>query len=434
MSAIPPKVTIVSEDKDLLREVSWCLTAYGYQTQTSRLFAPLIATWKWSPSDFLIVDSSHSNFGSISQLPHLGNERFTYKILLWDMNESLDSIAEMEYSFNDAVSKPLNLGELLARLRAGTKFLKFESSVRAAILCDPCTGLLSRSGLIQTLNLSRRGSAKNAPGNIGLVLLSVDFLADITTRYGTEVRDQILCDVADIIESAAGEQAWIGRIGANAFAMAFLNGAMDQAEQLAQQIRQQVASKEFRFRGAKLQLTATLCVNALDGPTFEPTKALAEAEKNLRYAQTLGGSTVSRCGQFDESYADWVEQHINSGAVGSQLTAQDIMTPFTAELREGHIQEPYLAALRDSEVAVTPYFDRQGEYRGIVRARDWEETLPQDFQSAVEAPAGVSTLTSRDELIDQFTDGRQELLVVMCDTQPVGYITSQDMAEILAPV
>lgn len=434
MNSSALNVAVVSEDENLLREVSWCLTAYGYQVKTTRQFDPLVATWQAAAPDFLIVDYDHPNVATVSKLSHLGNESFTYKILLCDMEQSLDHIAELEYSYNDAVSKPLNLGELLARLRSGTSFLDFERSLREQSLCDRCTGLLSRSGLLQTLRMSNRSSTSKAPRHIGLVLMSVDFLDSLTVRFGTEARDQLLCEVADIIEEAAGEKAWIARIRPHAFAMAFLDSSIEQAEMLAEVIRLNVAAREFKVRGESLFLTATLCVNALDGSTLIPEKSLAEAEKNLQYSETLGGSTVSRCGQFDDSYANWVEEHINSGAVGSKLTAQDIMTPFTAVLRESDIHDDYLAEVRESQLAVAPYFDGQGKYQGILRASAWEDAKQTKFDSLVETPLEISERASRDELVEHFTEHRQELLVVMCGRQPLGYITNQAMAEILAPV
>lgn len=434
MSSKEMNVTVVSENENLLREVSWCLTAYGYHVKTSRQFGPLVATWQAAAPDVLIVDYDHPQVATVSQLPHVGNESFTYKILLCDMNQPLDRIAELEYSFNDAVSKPINLGEVLARLRVGTRFLQFERSLRDQSLCDRCTGLLSRGGLLQTLRLSNQSSTSKSPKTIGLVLMSIDFLDKLTIRFGTESRDQLLCEVADIIEAAAGEHAWIARIRPHAFAMAFLDSTIDQAEQLAEEIRLNVAAREFTVRGEALFLTATLCVNALDGSTLNPEKALAEAEKNLQYSETLGGSTVSRCGQFDDSYANWVEQHINSGAVGSKLAAQDIMTPFTAVLREADMYDSYLDEVRSSDVTVAPYFDGKGKYLGILRADAWQTPGQEGFDSIVEKPTEVSERASRDELVDHFTDHRQELVVVMSGRKPVGYITSQEMAEILAPV
>lgn len=427
-------VTVVSEDANLLREVSWCLTAYGYRVQTCRQFDVLLTTWPATPPDFLIVDYDHTSVATVAHLPHVGNGSFTYKILLCDMSQSLERIAELEYSFNDAVSKPLNLGEILARLRAGTQFLQFERSLREQSLCDPCTGLLSRSGLLQTLWTSCEASSSKMPKNVGLVLLSIDFFANVTKRFGTETRDQILAQVADVVEESAGEQAWTARIRPDAFGMAFLNSSIDEAEKIAEEIRRNLATREFQVQGVSFHLTATLCVNTFDWSNMDPEKALEEAEKNLQFAETLGGSTVSRCGQFDDSYADWVAQHIQSGAVGSKLTAQDIMTPFTAVLRESELHKDHIAAIQMSEVAVVPYFNDQGIYQGVLRASAWEDVEETKFDSLVETPSEVSELASRDELVEHFTDHRQALLVVMCDREPLGYITDRDMAEILAPV
>ena len=141
-----------------------------------------------------------------------------------------------------------------------------------------------------------------------------------------------------------------------------------------------------------------------------------------------------RCGDFDDSYADWVEQHINSGTVGWKLTAHDIMTPFSATLQESDLHEDYLAALCNSGVAVAPYFDAQGNYLGIVRASAWEEAHNNDFKSVLEVPSEVDEQAPRNELLEHFTDHGRELLVVMNKRQPVGYITNQEMASILAPV
>lgn len=427
-------VAVISKDSDLLREITWCLSAYGYLVQSHREAHALVTTWQAAQPDFLIVDSDHPDFPTISRLSHLGNDCFTFKILLHDMSQPLDRVAEEEASFNDVISKPLNCGEALARLRAGAQFLEFERRMREQAFCDNCTGLLSRSGLLKTLEFSDPPPDADESQNLALVLISVDFLESLTKRFGVQARDEILRGVATIAADSADERAWVARIRPNVFALVFTNSSISHCESVAEDIRRRVAEREFFVSGHSLHLTATFCATLFDSSTVLTDAALLEAEKNLRYARTLGGSTVSRCGQFDSDYKDWVEQNIKSGDAMSKLTARDVMAPFTAAVHEARLDDAELAPVRASNAALAPYLSADGAYRGILHRDAFQEADGSQLGARLETPGEIAENTPYTELMERFTVRDEQVLIVLRDRHPLGYVTSESMAKLLEPV
>ena len=420
-------VTIVSEDSQLLQELCWTLTEAGYSVQTTRRFAPLAATWRAAAPEFLLVDAKHSDLASASQLPHQGVEGFTYKILLLDDGHDLDRIAELELSFNDAVAKPVKTAELLARLSAGQKFLEFERSISQESLCDPCTGLLSKTGLLQTLDLAGENAASGKSSQFGMALISLDLLDNYAARLGREAQNQLLCDAADMLESSVGEEAWLARVGPNALAIAYAECSVDQIEKVAEEVRHKTSTREFKVGGETLNLTATLCAKCWDDST-SPEDALADAQRNLKLAQSLGGSTLSWCGQFDEARQAWESQQTR-GDAASAATARDVMTPFAAAIRADQWQGEQQRAIRTSDVPLAPYFDEQGNYVGIVRRQAWQEGCEGDLAEQIETPIEVSETMTHGDLASHFASPENQLLVVMADRQPVGYVTAEGVED-----
>jgi len=135
MTSTALTVSILSEDSDLLREASWWLSAFGYKVHAVRDAKLLSTVWDGWQTDFLIVDAEHSAVETAAHLPQESHEHFTYRILLRRLDAPAYATHELEYVFNDALCRPLNYGEMLARLRAGARFNELDPTECIVVYC-----------------------------------------------------------------------------------------------------------------------------------------------------------------------------------------------------------------------------------------------------------------------------------------------------------
>lgn len=86
---------------------------------------------------------------------------------------------------------------------------------------DPLTGLWNRRGVQRRLDEVARAAADGAPGRTDrwrtVVALDIDRLADVNRRYGNDVGDRVLADVARRLALCAGNQSVVARVGGDEF-------------------------------------------------------------------------------------------------------------------------------------------------------------------------------------------------------------------------
>lgn len=421
MGSIAPAVTVVSEDSLLLQQIAWSLDGAGYVVQPCQRFETLATCWSTATPEFLLVDYDHSDLAVASKLPHLTDHGFCYKILLASLGTSLERVAELELSFNDVVAKPVRVGELLARLAAGAEYSRYERRLRDAALCDPCTGLLSLQGLTHTLR-----SADVADVPLGMIVLEIDYLESLDRRFGAGGCDSLLCAAAERIEAALPAEAWLARSGPGTFAVVWVDARETELQLTADEIRRRLDTSKFEIRGEVVRLTATLVIDASTAGVDGLSDALADAQRSLQLARTLGGGTVSEGRQIQETYAEYVAANLD-GVPGQEATARDLMAPFAVAIEMGHNRDAAWQALGRSTASVAPVNDQAGQYAGVVTSNVWQQGVEVGWEAEIQTPQEVDDRTGRSELLDAFSADECELLVVMSDGKPVGYLVRESL-------
>jgi diguanylate cyclase (GGDEF)-like protein/putative nucleotidyltransferase with HDIG domain len=149
---------------------------------------------------------------------------------------------------------------------------------------DPLTELLNRRGFNKQLDLELERAERSGTG-VSLICGDLDHFKQINDRYGHQVGDEVLTEIADVLRRHARRIDCVARIGGEEFALlapgADSHGAFLSAERLRHRVREALAS-----RHPGLTISFGVASYPADATTGE--RLLRAADESLYAAKTLG--------------------------------------------------------------------------------------------------------------------------------------------------
>ncbi|OWV34648.1 hypothetical protein B5C34_05535 [Pacificimonas flava] len=131
--------------------------------------------------------------------------------------------------------------------------LLLQRKTRILAETDPLTGLLNR----RAFDVRVAQVAQTAQDDMFIMgLIDLDEFKPINDRYGHAVGDAILCQVADRLRAACGDDALAARIGGDEFAVLVPTGSRLLEENFAEQLRG-VLCGEYRVQDEVLRVSAS---------------------------------------------------------------------------------------------------------------------------------------------------------------------------------
>lgn len=222
---------------------------------------------------------------------------YLYMVLVTARNRQEDMVAALEADVDEVLTKPLNVGELQARLRSGARLLalqetllQVQGTLRHLATHDHLTGLWNRAMVRErlTAEISR---ARRAGTPLAVVLADLDHFKQLNDTYGHVAGDDILRHAARGMRSALRAYDSIGRYGGEEFLMVLPDCDTDVAVTVAERARVAVATG-VRVAGAEVPLRVSLGVAATRTPG-DPDHLIAAADEALYRAKAAGRNRVS---------------------------------------------------------------------------------------------------------------------------------------------
>jgi diguanylate cyclase (GGDEF)-like protein len=153
----------------------------------------------------------------------LAQEPYIYVILLTARGRQEEIIEGLEAGADDYITKPFDLDELKARLRAGKRILDLQEQLvfareqlRNQATHDSLTGLLNRPAILETLHREVSRSAREGTP-VTVIMADLDHFKQINDTYGHVVGDDVLRESARRMLNAIRDYDSIGRYGGEEF-------------------------------------------------------------------------------------------------------------------------------------------------------------------------------------------------------------------------
>ena len=220
-------------------------------------------------------------------------ETYVY-VLLLTSNDSPEAVVEgLDAGADDYVTKPCDLNELRARLRAAVRVLTLQDQLIAAretsreqAMRDALTGLLNRAAVLDALQ-QECSRTDRIGGSFGVIMVDVDHFKTINDTYGHLVGDGVLRDVASRLRTTLRTYDSIGRFGGEEFLVIAPGCGAIGARELAERLRHAVGDTPITYSGRTLAVTISLGVSA--GAGSPARDALLRGADEALYAAKSNG-------------------------------------------------------------------------------------------------------------------------------------------------
>lgn len=123
-------------------------------------------------------------------------------------------------------------------------------------------------------------------------MVDLDHFKNINDRFGHAVGDEVIAGMAEILKSSCGEEDLVGRYGGEEFCVALFGLTLDNSKQLAERIRQDVATRSQEWLQEGERVTASIGVAILPDDPFTPMGLVNRADQALYAAKEAGRDRV----------------------------------------------------------------------------------------------------------------------------------------------
>lgn len=155
---------------------------------------------------------------------------------------------------------------------------------------DPLTGLLNRrgfdvlaAGALQALRASGQGYA--------VIAVDLDYFKKVNDRFGHAVGDQVLCELAKLMQQVSRKDDLCARFGGEEFLLLLPSADRDEAYEVAERLRLQAAAVRIAVAEDWVGFTLSAGI-AVDDGTQHLAETLANADQSLYCAKSLGRNRV----------------------------------------------------------------------------------------------------------------------------------------------
>lgn len=157
------------------------------------------------------------------------------------MNQLEDEIQGLEAGGVDCITKPLNPVVVKMRIKNHLELKHYRDVLRKLAYLDGLTGLANRRFLDETLDKEWRRAVRSG-SDLSLVMLDIDFFKPYNDALGHQQGDEAIKTVAEFLRRCMQRAAdLVARYGGEEFVCVLPDTPLEQAAQLAEKIRQDIA-------------------------------------------------------------------------------------------------------------------------------------------------------------------------------------------------
>ena len=229
------------------------------------------------------------------KLRRLTGREYVYIILLTAKGNRDDLVEGMDAGADDYIVKPFDARELHVRVRAAQRIIDLQAELIAArealrvqATRDALTGLWNRAAIFDILR-RELARARRKETYVAVLMADVDHFKKVNDTYGHQAGDAVLRDVAGRMESVVRDYDAVGRYGGEEFLIVSSECDLTHGVELAERVRERIASKPFATPAGQLNATISLGVAAVRGPEHLDGDALVRAADEALYQAKQAG-------------------------------------------------------------------------------------------------------------------------------------------------
>jgi len=222
---------------------------------------------------------------------------YKYVLLLTAKGGKEDVVAGLDAGADDYLTKPFDVNELRARVRAGKRILELQDALMKAhselqfeAAHDHLTGLWNRGAIMDLLHRETQRSARIGEP-LGVIMADLDHFKQINDSYGHPTGDAVLQEVAHRLLESVRNYDYVGRYGGEEFLIVLAECAPSDLIVTAERMRTYVSEKPFDTNSGSIPVTISIGVAAqrLLGSELRREEELVRAADTALYCAKANG-------------------------------------------------------------------------------------------------------------------------------------------------
>ncbi len=430
-TAIPFPITIVSSDTTALREISWTLSSFGYQVVASSDWSEH-AAWRQMviPSLLLLDARDEEEIKEVLSSPR--TTPFVYRIAFYETIPNPDRLLDL--GADDFIRYPVNIGELLSRLKNGGRRLEFERRFKMTESFDQQPGIISKRRFIQKLERQLHNNRDAHDG--ALVVMGIDSLERLQAQYGFSAVEDATTRLAQCLNAELSSEDFCGIVQEGIFVVLLQECTVSEGVQFGEDISKQFNEQSTAADGKRARQSVSGIV--LNWPTGETANdAVHRGVTALGYVRCSGGSLVLDVNEIEEEFSTWKRQFPSYHEVNARHMMEAL--PLVLSIDDPTLIDRqglgvYAFASGQSLPPCVPVVDEMGHLLGVVDTVALREYGSDIFGSLDEHLVPVSDTVSGsaplDEIVNTLAISPKDYLVVVENKKPIGYISYENLAAI----
>jgi two-component system, cell cycle response regulator len=222
---------------------------------------------------------------------------YRYVLLLTAKDDKHDVVAGLEAGADDYLTKPFDVDELRARIRAGKRILDLQAALihaqeelQSVAAHDSLTGLWNRGAILELLRreLSRRKRSGDA---LGVIMTDIDHFKKINDTHGHLVGDAVLQEVTRRLAGNVRPYDSVGRYGGEEFLIVLPACSAPNLIAGAERLRLCIADQPIETSIGRVPVTISLGLASVEqgqNETPECEALLRRADEALYTAKARG--------------------------------------------------------------------------------------------------------------------------------------------------
>ena len=201
---------------------------------------------------------------------------------------SEDKVTAFDLGATDYVTKPFDLAELRARLRAALRLDRLLRLLAERAEVDGLTGLGNRAAFDKRW-AEKVAESRRYGSSLSLALLDIDFFKRINDTYGHPAGDQVLVGLAQCLQSESRSPDISCRYGGEEFALIMPSTGPAEAQVVAERIRAALATLVWsRHPDSPITVSVGLVGSSGAIGDVTPERWIEAADRNLYAAKRSG--------------------------------------------------------------------------------------------------------------------------------------------------